>query len=175
MTVERQPSQAITILLVEDDAPTLWRLREALIKAGFEVKAAANLAEARDSLAQGAPRVLLTDLQLPDGHGNDLIRETRARFFHARCKFRLRHAYGRGSRQKTFDISIEERPQCFPRKCFFGFFPCRRDWARPGGGFLFFFRGIEDSVDAIGQGLQFPSTCGASRPRKAFKSSIDSF
>jgi DNA-binding NarL/FixJ family response regulator len=80
MTVERQPSQAITILLVEDDAPTLWRLREALTKAGFEVKAAANVAEARDSLAQGAPRVLLTDLQLPDGHGNDLIRETRARF-----------------------------------------------------------------------------------------------
>jgi DNA-binding NarL/FixJ family response regulator len=80
MTVEKQPAQAITILLVEDDAPTLWRLQEALTKAGFEVRPAANLAEARDSLAQGAPRVLLTDLQLPDGHGNDLIRETRARF-----------------------------------------------------------------------------------------------
>jgi DNA-binding NarL/FixJ family response regulator len=80
MTVETQPAQAITILLVEDDAPTLWRLQEALTKAGFEVKAAANLAEARDSLAAGPPRVLLTDLQLPDGHGNDLIRETRARF-----------------------------------------------------------------------------------------------
>ena len=31
-------------------------------------------------MAQGAPRVLLTDLQLPDGHGVDLIRETRQRF-----------------------------------------------------------------------------------------------
>jgi DNA-binding NarL/FixJ family response regulator len=80
MTVEKQPSQTITILLVEDDAPTLWRLQEALTKAGFEVTAAANLAEARDSLAAGPPRVLLTDLQLPDGHGNALIRETRARF-----------------------------------------------------------------------------------------------
>jgi DNA-binding NarL/FixJ family response regulator len=80
MTVERQPSQTITILLVEDDAPTLWRLQEALTRAGFEVRAAANLAEARDSLAAGPPRVLLTDLQLPDGHGNALIRETRARF-----------------------------------------------------------------------------------------------
>jgi DNA-binding NarL/FixJ family response regulator len=80
MTVEKQPSQTITILLVEDDAPTLWRLQEALTKAGFEVTAAANLAEARDGLAAGPPRVLLTDLQLPDGHGNALIRETRARF-----------------------------------------------------------------------------------------------
>ena len=80
MTVEKQPSQTITILLVEDDAPTLWRLQEALVKAGFEVRAAANLAEARDSLAAGPPWVLLTDLQLPDGHGNALIRETRARF-----------------------------------------------------------------------------------------------
>ena len=78
MTVEKQ--QAITILLVEVDAPTLWRLQEALSKAGFDVKPAANLAEARDGLGQGPPRVLLTDLQLPDGHGNDLIRETRARF-----------------------------------------------------------------------------------------------
>jgi DNA-binding NarL/FixJ family response regulator len=80
MTVEKQPAQAITILLVEDDAPTLWRLQEALTRAGFEVRAAANLAEARDLLAHGAPRVLLTDLQLPDGHGNDLIREMRSRY-----------------------------------------------------------------------------------------------
>ena len=29
---------------------------------------------------EGAPKVLLTDLQLPDGHGVDLIRETRQRF-----------------------------------------------------------------------------------------------
>jgi len=79
MAIEK-PSQAITVLLVEDDAPTLWRLQEALSRAGFEVSAAANLAEARENLARGAPRVLLTDLQLPDGHGNDLIRETRQRF-----------------------------------------------------------------------------------------------
>src|SRR5829696_4844630 len=42
--------------------------------------AAGTLAEARACLAQGAPKVLLTDLQLPDGHGVDLIRETRRRF-----------------------------------------------------------------------------------------------
>src|SRR6476659_3890510 len=77
---DQGPSQAITILLVEDDAPTLWRLQDALARSGFQVTAAATLAEARACLAQVAPRVLLTDLQLPDGHGVDLIRETRQRF-----------------------------------------------------------------------------------------------
>src|SRR6516164_5772699 len=70
----------IAILLVEDDPPTLWRLKEALSGAGFDVTAAATLAEARASLDQRVPRVLLTDLQLPDGHGIELIRETRRRF-----------------------------------------------------------------------------------------------
>jgi DNA-binding NarL/FixJ family response regulator len=69
----------ISILLVEDDPPTNWRLKDALEKAGFDVAAALTLAEARASLEARKPRVLLTDLQLPDGHGIELIRETRAR------------------------------------------------------------------------------------------------
>jgi DNA-binding NarL/FixJ family response regulator len=69
----------ISILLVEDDPPTNWRLKDALEKAGFDVAAAMTLAEARASLEARKPRVLLTDLQLPDGHGIELIRETRAR------------------------------------------------------------------------------------------------
>jgi DNA-binding NarL/FixJ family response regulator len=76
---EQIAAQEITILLVEDDPPTLWRLQDALVKAGFDVAAAATLGEARASLATRVPRVLLTDLQLPDGHGLELIRETRAR------------------------------------------------------------------------------------------------
>jgi len=72
--------EAITVLLVEDDAPTLWRLQDALAKAGYRVRAAGTLTDARACLAEGATRVLLTDLQLPDGHGVDLIRETRQRF-----------------------------------------------------------------------------------------------
>ena len=77
---DQHPSQAITVLLVEDDAPTSWRLQDALAKAGFQVTAAATLDEARADLTQGGRTVLLTDLQLPDGHGVDLIRETRQRF-----------------------------------------------------------------------------------------------
>jgi len=67
-------TEAITILLLEDDAPTLWRLQDALTGAGYRVRAAGTLSEARAALADGAPKVLLTDLQLPDGHGVDLIR-----------------------------------------------------------------------------------------------------
>jgi DNA-binding NarL/FixJ family response regulator len=78
-TATELPAQEITILLVEDDPPTLWRLQDALVKAGFDVAAAATLGEARASLAGRVPRVLLTDLQLPDGHGVELIREMRQR------------------------------------------------------------------------------------------------
>ena len=74
---EQLSAQEITILLVEDDPPTLWRLQDALVKAGFDVAPAATLGEARASLAGRVPRVLLTDLQLPDGHGIELIREVR--------------------------------------------------------------------------------------------------
>src|SRR5215813_6660802 len=77
---EQTSAQEITILLVEDDPPTLWRLQDALVKAGFDVAPAATLGEARTSLAARVPKVLLTDLQLPDGHGVELIREVRQRF-----------------------------------------------------------------------------------------------
>ena len=34
---------AISVLLVEDYAPTLWRLQDALTKAGYQMRAAATL------------------------------------------------------------------------------------------------------------------------------------
>lgn len=51
---DEHPSQAITVLLVEDDAPTSWRLQDALTKAGFQVTAGATLAEARGCLTERA-------------------------------------------------------------------------------------------------------------------------
>jgi len=78
-SAEETPAKDISILLVEDDPPTNWRLKDALEKSGFDVAAAMTLAEARASLQVRKPRVLLTDLQLPDGHGVELIRETRTR------------------------------------------------------------------------------------------------
>jgi len=70
----------VSVLVVEDDAPTRWRIVDALAQTGeFSVSEAANLGEARAALASAVPRVLLTDLQLPDGHGSDLIRAMRVR------------------------------------------------------------------------------------------------
>lgn len=70
----------ISVLVVEDDAPTRWRIADALSRDGeFRVYEAANLAEARQRLAASDPEVLLTDLQLPDGSGMELIRDVRHR------------------------------------------------------------------------------------------------
>jgi DNA-binding response OmpR family regulator len=80
MTERGETADTITVLLVEDDAPTCWRLQDALARAGYEVRTAGTLGEARSALRDGAPRVLLTDLRLPDGHGVELIREARQRF-----------------------------------------------------------------------------------------------
>lgn len=69
-----------TVLLVEDDPVTRARLAAA-IGATRELQlvgAAGSCAEAREHLSRGAPRVLLTDLGLPDGSGLDLIREVEA-------------------------------------------------------------------------------------------------
>ncbi len=38
MTEQGETGETITILLVEDDAPTCWRLQDALVKAGYEVR-----------------------------------------------------------------------------------------------------------------------------------------
>lgn len=78
---DRAPQvQAVAILCVEDDEPTRRRIASALRRRpGFSVAAAATLAEARRSVEEGLPSVLVTDLQLPDGHGLQLIRELRAR------------------------------------------------------------------------------------------------
>jgi len=66
-----------TVLLVEDDPVTRARLAQA-IESTPELElvgAAGSVIEAREQLRRGAPRVLLTDLGLPDGSGLDLIRQ----------------------------------------------------------------------------------------------------
>jgi DNA-binding NarL/FixJ family response regulator len=66
----------VRILLVEDDAPTRRRLHEALsADPGFAVSSVDNLADARAAIAADPPKVLVTDLELPDGHGTALTAE----------------------------------------------------------------------------------------------------
>jgi DNA-binding NarL/FixJ family response regulator len=77
---------AHTVLIVEDDPPTLKRLEAAVTAvAGLTVSGtSASVREARAGL-RGMPDVMLVDLGLPDGDGVDLIREARRVAPQTRC------------------------------------------------------------------------------------------
>ncbi|GLS13989.1 sigma-54-dependent transcriptional regulator [Hydrogenophaga electricum] len=66
-------------VLVVDDEPDLRTLYElTLLREGHDVTSAADLAEARHSLASRHFDVLITDMRLPDGLGLELLREVQA-------------------------------------------------------------------------------------------------
>lgn len=71
------PERIHRILLVEDDAPTRSHLAQAIASHPelTVVGSACCCAEARKMLENEQPDVLVTDLGLPDGDGNALIRE----------------------------------------------------------------------------------------------------
>lgn len=71
-----------SVLLVEDDLPTRERLAHAIdVQPGLELVASVGtFAEGRQALAARRPRVLLTDLGLPDGNGLELIAEAATRY-----------------------------------------------------------------------------------------------
>lgn len=66
------------VLVLDGDFTARTVLSAALAHAGFGVKSASTLHEARDLLARGSFDMLLLELELPDGHGFDLLRELRA-------------------------------------------------------------------------------------------------
>ena len=73
-------------VLVVDDEPDLRTLYElTLLRAGYEVLSAANMAEARDQLAAGRFDIVITDMRLPDGLGLDLLKELVAQGRPERC------------------------------------------------------------------------------------------
>lgn len=65
----------MTILLVEDDAPSRASLARMLRHAGHRVIAAATAAEALEHAANEPIEVLVTDLSLPDRRGDELAAE----------------------------------------------------------------------------------------------------
>lgn len=66
---------AAAILIIEDSDSIAMILDKLLTKNGHTVKRCRNLDEARHYLAQNSPALLISDLNLPDGRGNDLINE----------------------------------------------------------------------------------------------------
>ncbi len=74
--------RSLSILLVEDHIDTAEQLSRLLTRAGHRVTAAGTIREARQLASTGAARkgecpfeLLISDLGLPDGNGQDLMRE----------------------------------------------------------------------------------------------------
>lgn len=67
-----------TIALVIDDEPQIRRVvRNALAQDGVEVIEAATIREGIDLAAARRPELIILDLGLPDGHGEEVCREVR--------------------------------------------------------------------------------------------------
>lgn len=61
------------LLIIDDDQPLRERLGRAMLKRGFAVDMAANLAQARQLLKTVQPDCIVLDLKLTDGYGLDLV------------------------------------------------------------------------------------------------------
>jgi two-component system, NtrC family, response regulator PilR len=73
-------------ILVVDDEPDLRTLYElTLLREGYRVEAAADLAQARTQLQQQRFDAVITDMRLPDGLGLELLREMVAQQRPERC------------------------------------------------------------------------------------------
>jgi len=69
----------IAVLLVDDHEPTRNALAQLLRRRRYEVICAASVNEARRLAAKNEFHLLISDIGLPDGNGNDLMVELRAR------------------------------------------------------------------------------------------------
>lgn len=65
------------MLLVEDDEDSCFLISEGLTQRGATMLTAATGAEALDVLAKQRPDVLISDLELPDMHGTELMKRVR--------------------------------------------------------------------------------------------------
>jgi two-component system response regulator PilR (NtrC family) len=73
-------------ILVVDDEPDLRTLYElTLLREGYQVRAAGDIQEATELLAEQRFDLVITDMRLPDGSGIDLLREIRTRQRSERC------------------------------------------------------------------------------------------
>jgi len=69
---------SLHVLVIDDEPAARQVLAAAVSKAGYSVDAAADVAEATAKLSRGDVDVALCDIQLPDGHGIELLKQSRA-------------------------------------------------------------------------------------------------
>jgi two-component system, NtrC family, response regulator PilR len=85
MSTSPPTSQQANILVVDDepDLRTLYELT--LLREGYRVEAAGDLAQAREQLKEKRFDAIITDMRLPDGLGLELLRELVAEQRSERC------------------------------------------------------------------------------------------
>ena len=70
----------LRLLLVEDHESTLEVLRRLLTRAGHQIVTASTVADALAVANEGTFDLVISDLGLPDGTGNELMEELRERY-----------------------------------------------------------------------------------------------
>ena len=70
----------VQVLLVEDHEVTRTTLTKLLMRRRFQVAEAGSLAEARSQMEKHSFNLLISDIGLPDGSGNDLMAEFKNKF-----------------------------------------------------------------------------------------------
>ena len=78
MNIARNLLETNAVLVVDDSLTVRMDLSEALIGAGFQVKAVGTLVEARQAMADHRFFLLILDVLLPDGDGVEFLQELRA-------------------------------------------------------------------------------------------------
>jgi CheY-like chemotaxis protein len=78
--VNRTSIQPLRILLIEDHETTREAIAMLLEIRKHEVSATGSIAEARKAAEDGKFDVVISDVGLPDGSGNELMAELRSRF-----------------------------------------------------------------------------------------------
>ncbi len=73
-------AEAVTILLVEDHAPTRLALESLLRRRNYRVVSAGTVAEARAVAERERLDIVISDIGLPDGTGFDLMADLKVRF-----------------------------------------------------------------------------------------------
>jgi len=68
-------TEAVSILLVDDDDTFRERLARAFVQRGYDVRQAASPVDARSLAASESPELALVDLRMPGGSGLELVRD----------------------------------------------------------------------------------------------------
>src|SRR5512147_360630 len=78
MNEEREQPTAPSLLIVDDDEVFRTRLARAFRDRGYDVRAAADYAEALERAQEDSPEMALVDLRMPGPSGLELVRDLKA-------------------------------------------------------------------------------------------------